>query len=116
MEFLSQADAMMIRARTMYEAACLRTGKKPQDLTSEVINPEHLRLKSSKGKTITLLTYLHSSEMSPSDFLDYVHQHAKELGVLAHKESLANDDIASLHELILYGLKVKTDFPAKKSY
>lgn len=92
MEFLSQADSMMIRARTMYEAACLRTGKKPQDLTSEVINPEHLRLKSSK-------------DMSPSDFLDYVHQHAKELGVLAHKESLANDDIASLHELILYGLK-----------
>ena len=43
--------------------------------------------------------------MGKDEFLKYVQERAQPVGVLAHRIQLGNEDIASLHEIILYGIK-----------
>ena len=90
--FLSEADAMIKKAKDLYETYAKKAGKPVEDLSTRTIPTDKLKVSAING-------------MSPEQYLQYIQNIASPVGVLAHKSELSNEDIHSLHELITYGLK-----------
>jgi hydroxylamine reductase len=83
---------MIKRAKDLYQTYAKKAGQQVEDLSSRTIPTDTLKVDAIGG-------------MTPEQYLEYIRKIANPVGVLSHKQELGNEDLHSLHELIIYGLK-----------